>query len=187
VRALLVAAALLLTACSETAPPAPPPAVPSALGGEIGSPAEPPGRPMIRVEQTIAADLSRRLGKLGMGVDYLDCPRLDAEGPDVGRQPRALTCRAYLEGVVAAVEVTLWGPARSPHYDALLGESILATANLVRRLEAEGYTNVDCGSRSAYPSVLGDRIVCRVTEDDRSRYVVATVTSSRGEVAIGDY
>ncbi len=148
----------------------------------MGAEAKPPSRKMTRVERTIAADLSSRLSEQELSVSHLDCPDFDD-----AQKPEKVTCQGYVDGVVAGVSVTLWGPPANLQYDARLDRGILATANLVRRLAVEGYHQIDCGHRSAYRSIVGDQIICAVTKNDRQKYVVATVTTNSGEVEISDY
>jgi hypothetical protein len=114
-------------------------------------------------------------------VAHLDCPA----GADAA--PTAMVCQAYVEGVAVDVDVALHGHRPGITFDARLGPGLLATASLVQRLRDAGYDRVDCGSREAYPAVVGDRIVCAVQRDGRRRYVVATVTTADGHVAISDY
>lgn len=136
---------------------------------------------MDRVEEAVAAQLDDELAEQRLSVDYLACPEW--------RHPSSQheTCRGYVEGVVVDVEVWLHGPADNRVFDARLGSGVLATANLVDRLVAAGYHRVDCGDRPAYPTVVGDRIICAVTRDGLRSFVVATVTTGDGEVAISDY
>jgi hypothetical protein len=57
----------------------------------------------------------------------------------------------------------------------------------VDQLHGEGFTGVDCGDVAAYPTRVGTRLVCRVTDRGRQRYLVATVTDRHGTVGITDY
>jgi hypothetical protein len=180
---MVLAACLLAAGCSDTAEPASAPQrTPSALGGDRSPGATPPARPMNIVERTIAGDLSSRLSEQQLTLDYLDCPDFDDRS-----RPQKVTCRGYVDGVLADVRVSLWGPADHMQYDAMLDDGVLATANLVRRLEAQGYREIDCGERPAYRSHVGDQIICTVVEAARQKYVVATVTTDGGEVEISDY
>ncbi|HET6626476.1 MAG TPA: hypothetical protein VFG63_08795 [Nocardioidaceae bacterium] len=182
-RALVGAAAVLLaTGCADTTTPSEQPRPsPSSLGGAPHPAATPPARPMRMVERTIAEDLSGRLVEEDLSVDYLDCPDLRED------RPVKVVCDGYIDGVLADVRVRLWGPADDRRYDARLGTDILVTANLVSRLAAEGYHRIDCGDRPAYPTVVGDRIVCSVTRHREQRYVVALVTTKSGKVRISDF
>lgn len=180
---VLVLALAALTGCDDgpARPADRPPSRPApALGGEPTDPTSPPDDHMDAVERAIAAELSDELRDQRLSVDHLSCPQHD-------RTPMRLTCRSYVAGVVADVEVRLAGPRDRIRFDARLGDGILATANLVRRLEAAGYTRVDCGDRPAYPSEVGDQIVCSVVRGKTKEYVVATVTTEDGAVEISDY
>lgn len=147
----------------------------------MGTPARPPAQPMDLAEKAIAAKLSHELRGQDLSVEYLDCPASDRT------TPKTMTCRGYVDGVAADVRVRLMGPPESLRFDARLGKGIVATSNLVRRLAAEGYHQIDCGERSAYQTVVGHQIVCSVTRNDNQKHVVATVTTDGGEVEISDY
>ncbi|HJR40089.1 MAG TPA: hypothetical protein VJ819_17035 [Nocardioidaceae bacterium] len=182
VAAILLAQALL-TSCSGDAEPQPPRPTPTALGGELGTPAVPPAGPMDTLEKGVARSLNGTtdLHEQDLRVDYLRCPAFD------GRTPQTLRCTGFLEQVTADVMVRLTKAGPTMHFDARLGQGILSTANLVDRLAREGYRRIDCGDRPAYPSVVGSEITCAVTDGDQRRFVVATVTSQSGEVTISDY
>jgi hypothetical protein len=186
VRALMLAAlcvGLVLPAGCNGAETRPPEArrTPAHLGGENHDRATPPAAPMTPLEQAITRRLSHELDDQRIALDYLDCPRT-AEA-----SPTRMICQGYSAGVLVDVHVALHGRQPDVAFDARLGTGVLATANLVDRLESAGYRDVDCGDRAAYPTVVGDQIVCSVSRAGRHRYVVATVTTTDGEVAISDY
>jgi hypothetical protein len=152
------------------------------VGGDAGPVVEPPAGRMDALERPVAQKLTARLAARGLTLDHLSCPRWQ------GRAPAVLTCRGYLDGVVGDVRVELsLGADGAVEFDARLEAGVLATANLVERLEDEGYTDVDCGPRPAYRAEVGHRITCRVREEGRTAYVVATVTGTDGSVEIADY
>jgi len=137
---------------------------------------------MDRLERTVAARLAPRLEGEGLTLVHVDCPRWS------GTVPARMVCRGYVDGVVGGVEVRLTrGHAGSVQFEAWLEDGVVATTRLVRRLEREGWSEVDCGSTPAYPARTGLRIVCRVHEGGTASYVVATVTGRDGEVRIQDY
>jgi hypothetical protein len=137
---------------------------------------------MTRLERPIAARLAHEAAAEGLGLDYLRCPPWD------GRMPHRLRCTGWFDGVRAPVLVRLTTLAGgSLGFDARIGPGVVATANLVEELRTHGYTHVDCGDRPAYPSRVGLRLVCGVTEHGTRRYVVATVGSRSGAVSIRDY
>lgn len=185
-RALMLAAlcvGLVLPAGCDGSETPPPQArrTPAHLGGANHDRATPPAAPMTALEQAITRRLSHELSGQQIALDYLDCPRTAAASPT------RMICQGYSAGVLADVHVALHGRPPGVSFDARLGTGVLATANLVDRLESAGYHDVDCGDRAAYPTVVGDRIVCSVSRHGRHRYVVATVTTSDGEVAISDF
>jgi hypothetical protein len=174
--------ALLGAGCdAATEQPAAPRRTPASLGGEHHDRVRAPDTPMSRLERAIAERLTDQLHEQDLSVAHLDCPA----GADAA--PTAMVCQAYVEGVAVDVDVALHGHRPGITFDARLGPGLLATASLVQRLRDAGYDRVDCGSREAYPAVVGDRIVCAVQRDGRRRYVVATVTTADGHVAISDY
>lgn len=137
---------------------------------------------MDSVEEPIADHLAEQLRVDGLTLDYVDCPRWS------GSVPARMVCDGYLDGVVGQVQVELTrGRGGAVEYDAWLEEGVLATARLVRRLEDEGYTSVECGDVAAYPARIGLRLVCEVEDDGEIAYVAATVVDADGEVRIEDY
>jgi hypothetical protein len=159
---------------------------PSAAQPSLGAPAPssvaPPAQPMDRVEKPVAEQLAPRLEDENLTLEYVDCPRWN------GDLPASLVCEGYLDGVVGEVDVELT-EGRDGHveFDAWLDNGVVATTRLVQRLEAEGYTRVDCGALPAYPATPGLRIVCRGTTEGRVEHVVATVVDADGGVRIEDY
>lgn len=152
------------------------------LGAPAPTPSAAPGEPMDRLEKPVAERLAPRLEKEGLTLEYVDCPAW------AGAVPHAVHCQGYVDGVVGEVEVRLTrGRTGAVEFDAWLGEGIVATSRLVRRLEQEGWNAVDCGPTPAYPARTGLRITCRVHEGGTASYVVATVTDRRGEVQIEEY
>lgn len=183
-----VTGALLLSGCSGS--PADPAAVGSSqgavarrLGGPVPVRHAAPTRPMDRLERPVAARLAREVAHLGLRLDYLDCPHWN------GRLPGTMTCRAYLDGLVGQVRVRLAATVagRAVEFDARMTSGVIATRTLEETLWDQGWTRAACGSVPAYPARPGTRIICRVTRDAATRYVVATVTSRAGAVAIADY
>jgi hypothetical protein len=160
-----------------------PPETSSPSPGASAPPAsEPPKEPMDPLEQPVAERLAPRLADEGLDLEYVDCP----EWPD--DVPATLECKGYVDGVVGDVEVELsQGKRGRVDFDASLEDGVLATTRLVERLEAEGYTEVDCGETPAYPSEVGLRIVCSVHADGPPSYVVAEVTDPDGAVRIVEY
>lgn len=134
------------------------------------------------LEKAVDEHLASRLDDEGLSLRYVDCPHWD------GRAPSTLTCKGYVDGVVAQVTVALSrGAHGGTEFDAWLEEGVVSTGRLVDRLERQGYTRVRCGSVPAYPARVGMRIVCRVNERGRSAYLVATVIDRHGAVRIQDY
>jgi hypothetical protein len=185
---LLAACGLVLTAgCSGDAPadrPAAsrPEAAPS-LGGPADSSAPPPRRAMNRLERPVQQRLASQLAGQGLTLEYLDCPRWD------GTLPSRMTCRGYVDGVVARVAVQLKAAVagKAVGFDAELLDGVIATRNLESTLQDQGWTDPDCGSTAAYPARVGSRIVCRVRRRSEDHYVVATVSSPAGTVMIAGY
>ncbi|HLN75441.1 MAG TPA: hypothetical protein VK204_00270 [Nocardioidaceae bacterium] len=177
----LLSVLTLLVGCTGE-DPAPAPREPPRLGAPSPTPSATPSRPMDGLERSVAGRLASRLHREGLSLEYVDCP------PWKGSSRSALRCRGYVDGVVVPVGVKLSrGASGNTEFDAWLGAGILATSRLTDRLQREGYSDVDCGSVAAYPARLGTRIVCRVTKDGNSRYLVATVTDRHGAVRIQDY
>ena len=140
---------------------------------------------MNRLERPVAARLAGRIASDGLHLEYLDCPAWD------GSLPRSMSCRGYVDGVVATVRLKLRravvGAQPEVDFDARLARGVVATARLEERLRADGWDEVDCGRARAYPARAGVRIVCRVSRSGAGRYVVATVRDRTGTVAIADY
>lgn len=156
-------------------------APPPKLGGPKVRRAVPPKQPMDALERPVARRLAREIRDDGLSLDYLSCPPWD------GEVPTKLTCSAYLDGVKGTVLVKLVAADRGQvSFDAHLAHGVVATASLVRTLEAHGYGGVDCGSRPAYPARVGSTIVCAVTGPDGDGHVVATVTRRNGAVTVRD-
>ncbi|MGH3443900.1 MAG: hypothetical protein ACRDPB_00860 [Nocardioidaceae bacterium] len=177
------ASAPVSSAATSGASPVPSP--PPHLGGPAPAPVSPPATPMTRLEKSVAHRIAERVAAQGLDVAYLDCPKWH------GDLPRRLSCTGYLDGVTATVRVRLHrvtGSALS--YDATLGEGVFATRTLVDQLGQQGFHHVDCGSRPAYPTRVGERIVCAVSSREQLgsvKYVVATVTDKHGAVRITEY
>jgi hypothetical protein len=135
------------------------------------------------LERQVADRLAREVAPQGLTLSYLDCPRWTR------RVPARITCRAYVDGLVAKVRVHLRAAVdgKAVGFDADLVDGVIATRRLEQTLERRGATDVDCGDVAAYPAELGTRIVCREQRDGSTRYVVATVTSRSGRVMIADY
>lgn len=177
-------AAVVLAGCTSESPGADAPGREDAprLGAARPSPSPTPEEPMGDLERSVAERLEPRLAGEGLTLEYVQCPAWD------GTVPSSLTCKGYVDGVVAEVVVELSSGGKDRvEFDAELGEGIVATGRLVARLEEEGYTDVDCGRTPAYAARLGMRLVCRVHDDGEPSYVVATVTDSAGAVKIEDY
>jgi hypothetical protein len=173
----------VLAACGDDpgGPARPVQAEPS-LGAPAPSSATPPAEPMDHVEEPVAARLAPRLRDEDLTLEYVDCPRWN------GALPANLACKGYVDGVVGVVDVELTA-GRKGHveFDAWLDHGVVATTRLVRRLEDEGYTDVDCGPLPAYPAEPGLRIVCRGHAEGEVEHVVATVADRDGSVRIEDY
>ena len=196
VRPLVLAALLLgpLAGCGTTsgtqdAPTAP--AATPALGGPTSRPVPAPTTGMDLLELAVAARLRRELAGQGLTLDHLDCP------PWRGRENAVVRCTGYLDGLVGTVRVSLSrSPSGTVEFDARLEDGVVATQNLVRRLEAEG---VDRG-RLRGPGRLprrgrgADRVrraraaaadgAGSAGPGDATSYVVATVTDESGAVEI---
>ena len=155
---------------------------PGSVGGPSSAPSPTPQIPMDRLEQGVADRLADRLARQGLTLEYVDCP------PWSGTVPLTVLCDGYVDGVVGEIEVRLSdGGDGRVEFDAELTAGVVATSRLVRRLEQEGWTGVDCGPRAAYPASPGLRIVCRVHRDGSAQHVAATVTGRRGRVSIEAY
>ncbi len=155
---------------------------PPSLGGTVEAPATPPAEPMDELERPIADLLATRLDQHGLSLDHLSCPERGREAPTV------LVCSGYFDGITGDVEVHLTrGRGGAVEFDAQLGSGVIATASLVRRLQDQGYTDVDCGDQAAYRSEVGSRLVCSVNDGGTTKYLVATVVDSAGSVEIEDY
>jgi hypothetical protein len=152
------------------------------LGAAAPSSAPPPAEPMDQVEKPVAERLAPSLEDEDLTLEYVDCPRWD------GVLPASLVCEGYVDGVLGEVDVELTEGRRGHvEFDAWLDHGVVATTRLVRRLEDEGYTDVDCGPRPAYPATPGLRIVCRGHAEGETEHVVATVVDHDGSVRIEDY
>ena len=153
------------------------------LGGPVPAHHEPPRGAMDRMERQVADRLSSQIAHQGLTLDYLDCAPWDAV------VPRRMTCRGYVDGLVASVRVDLHANSgdRGVGFDARLTTGVIATRTLEETLAAKGWTDPACGAVAAYPARVGSAIVCRVTRAGRPRYVVATVTDPAGAVRIDDY
>lgn len=153
-----------------------------ALGGAVPRRHRPPHHAMNSLERPVAERLARQIAVDDLTLDYLDCPPWD------GAVPSAMTCRGYVEGLVAKVRVHLLAADDGGvGFDARISTGVVATRRLVMTLRSGGWSTVDCGDVAAYPASVGSRIVCRVHRAGRTRYVVATVRSQTGRVSIADY
>ncbi len=134
------------------------------------------------LERPIAARLRRQIADQGLRVDHLACPAWD------NKVPAELTCEGWFDGVAGSVRVSLrQGRGGQVTFDAELQEGVIATESLVDELTSRGYGDVHCGSAPAYPADVGAAITCSVTDDGVTRYLVATVTDTRGGVTISDF
>ncbi|MEO5710047.1 MAG: hypothetical protein ABIQ59_09505 [Nocardioidaceae bacterium] len=156
---------------------------PPVLGGDAPREQQPPDRPMDSLEEPVHARLAAQIAGQGLHLDYLDCPRWD------GSVPWRLTCRGYLDGLVARVGVRLKAAVegKAVGFDARLLDGVIATRKLEKTLRGQGWKEADCGQRAAYPAEPGSRIVCHVRRPGDDRYVVATVSDRSGAVMIADY
>lgn len=179
--AVPVFAAVVLTGgCAGSAQPAAEPT--RAVGGPSFSPAAPPETPMDRMEQPVARRLAPRLASLDLTLQHVRCPQWR------GELPASVRCHAYVDGVVADVLVRLeQGGDGTVAFDAELDGGLVATSELVDRLEDEGFVAVDCGDRAAYPARVGTEVVCRAHRGETEHTVVATVTDRRGAVEIAEH
>lgn len=183
VRLLALCTTLVAVAgCRADAPASPSSAPPPALGGPTPHRQAPPRRAMDEAERALAHRLSGRLAAQGLTLAYLDCPRWEGEVP--GR----MTCRGYVDGLVADVRVLLTATEhRRVGFDARLSGGLVATSRLEETLRDSGWPDVDCGTVPAYPARVGDEIVCRAGRGGVAKLVVATVTSESGTVRMADY
>jgi hypothetical protein len=156
---------------------------PPALGGSAPVPHAVPASKMNKLERPVHERLASQISGQGLTLDYLDCPHWD------GRVPKRLTCRGYVDGLVARVAVHLKAAVagRAVSFDARLLDGVIATRNLESTLHEQGWTSADCGDVPAYPTEVGSRIVCHVQKPSDDRYVVATVADRAGTVMIRDY
>ena len=186
---VLVTAALglmILAGCSDQ-PAAAPAARTSTPTPTLGGP--PPHRQpvptaaMDRLEKPVHARLAAQIARQGLTLEYLDCPHWD------GAVPSRMTCRGYVDGLVARVDVHLKAAVegKAVSFDARLLNGVIATRKLEDTLRRQGWTEVDCGAVPAYPARVGSRIVCRVKRSSELHYVVATVSDRSGAVMITDY
>jgi len=173
-------AVLLLSGCSgrsadrsEDRPPA------RRLGGPPPTAVAPPQGAMSSIERTVAGQLARHLGRDGLTLASLDCPPWDEV------LPHRMTCRGYVDGLVAHVRVDLTASAGDHvSFGARVTDGLVAVGELERTLRGHGWGAADCGDVAAYPARVGSRIRCRVSGSGRVRYVVATVEDRSGEVTI---
>ena len=180
--ALAAATVVLVAGCSDA--PTPPPARTRApaLGGTVPVRHHPPRTAMDSLEKPVADRLAAQIAPQGLTLEYLDCPHWDTTVPS------RLTCRGYVDGIVASVQVHVSaGGGRTVDFDARLGDGVIATRRLQGTLRRQGWRAVDCGDVAAYPAHVGDRIVCRVERPGRRGYVVATIVDRAGKVSIAGY
>lgn len=183
--AVLAAVLVLLGGCTDEPATRPRPADTQAprLGGPHLRPVHPPRARMDRLERPVARRLARKVAHEGLSLTYLDCPDWN------GAMPRTLTCRGFVDGVVARVEVSLRAPVRgrAVTFDARLAGGVIVTRTLEDTLRRQHLARPDCGPVPAYPARVGLRVVCRVVRAGATRYVVATVRNRRGGVTISAY
>ena len=150
-------------------------------GGPSTAPDPAPVGPMSPLEQAVAARLRGVARHHGLLLQHLRCPAWDH------RMPGRVRCTGWFSGVRADVQVRLTRVAGgSLLFDAWIGDGVVATRQLVRRLEQRGATDVDCGATAAYPARVGLRIVCAGGPVAHRHYWVATVTDTSGSVRIVD-
>ena len=164
-------------AASRSGSPAP------SLGAPAPARRTAPAEPMNRLERPVARMLARQIAPQGLTLEYLDCPHWD------GVVPSRMTCRAYVDGLLATapVRLSMGAPGQAVDVDAWLGDGVIATDSLEDTLRRQRWARPDCGRAAAYPARVGSRIVCRVTRDGQVRYVAATVRSRAGAVMIADF
>ena len=173
-------AVLLLSGCSDRStdrsegqPPA------RRLGGPAPTTVAPPQEAMSSIERTVAEQLARHLARDRLTLATLDCPPWDEI------LPHRMTCRGYVDGLVAHVRVDLTASAGDRvSFGARVTDGIVAVGTLERTLRRHGWRAADCGDVAAYPARVGSRIWCRVSDSVRTRYVVATVEDRSGGVTI---
>jgi hypothetical protein len=156
---------------------------PPTLGGTVPRRQLPPSAPMNRLERPVADRLAHRIAPQGLSLAYLDCPRWN------GSVPSRITCRGYVDGLVARVAVRLTAAVegKAVSFDAWLLDGVIATRKLEATLRRQGWATADCGEVPAYPARVGSTIVCRVERRANVRYVAATVSDRAGAVRIADY
>lgn len=156
---------------------------PPVVGGEVPQEQQPPSRAMDSLEKPVHARLAAQIAGQGLILTYLACPHWD------GTVPQRLTCRGYVDGLVAHVAVHLKAAVegKAVGFDARLLDGVIATRKLEGTLRDQGWRVADCGDRAAYPADVGSRIVCHVRRPGDDRYVVATVSDRSGSVMIADY
>jgi hypothetical protein len=174
---LLLLVLLVLPACAGWPTDAPAPA--RRLGGPVPERHEPPVRAMNSVERPVANRLARRIAHDGLTLEHLDCPPWHHE------LPAAMTCTAYVDGLVAHAEVTLTASDQDTVlFDSRLTDGVVATRLLERTLRRQRWEEPDCGDVAAYPALPASRIRCRAVRSGQSRYVVATVRDRSGGVSL---
>jgi hypothetical protein len=132
------------------------------------------------LERQVAGRLALGVRDDGLTLEHLACPRWRGHLPD------RLRCTGWFDGVEGDVSVRLRaGHDAQVRFDAVLTGGVVATHSVVERLVQEGYVDVDCGTRPAYPAQVGYRMVCLVTDDGEHGHVTVTVTGPDGSVAIG--
>ncbi|MGA8209681.1 MAG: hypothetical protein WB441_09225 [Nocardioidaceae bacterium] len=142
-----------------------------------------PATAMDRLEAPVARRLAGRLAEDGLRLEYLECPRWDRTVPS------RMRCRGYVNGLLARVMVDLHrsGPGRAVGFDAEMTAGVIATRSLHRTLDDQRWQHADCGPHPAYPATVGLTIVCRAERDGAERYLVVTVRSTTGAVAVSPY
>ena len=135
------------------------------------------------LEEPVFERLAPQVAQQGLTLEYLDCPRWDSTVPSW------ITCRAYVDGIIASVRVHLRAAVagKAVAFDARLGGGVIATKNLEATLRGQGWRVADCGNVMAYPARAGDTIVCRVQRPGDERFLVATITDRTGAVTIAGY
>lgn len=180
-------AVALVAGCSREPAAQPPRSSPSqrppTLGGSAPREHTPPTTPMDHLEKPVRQRLAAQIARQGLTLAYLDCPHWD------GSVPSRMTCRGYVDGLVARVAVHLEAAVegKAVSFDARLLDGVIATRNLEATLRQKGWDRVDCGDLAAYAARVGSRIVCHVARRSEGRYVVATVSNRSGAVMIADY
>jgi len=150
-------------------------------GGPSTAPDVAPTEPMSPLEQAVSARLRGVARQHGLRLEHLRCPAWDH------RMPGRVRCAGWFSGVRADVLVRLTRvTGGSLLFDAWIGDGVVATRQLVRRLEQRGQADVDCGNVPAYPARVGLRIVCASGPVGQRHYWAATVTNRSGAVRIVD-